>query len=136
MERKTGLIAALAGVAALGTSAAQAASPTPPRESMAITSYADLLRPVPNAVEALKANDAVLREQARNAPAEVQQADWGNDHHHHHHHHHHDYYAPPGYYAPPVYYPPPPPPPPVYYPHHHHHSGVVIMVPGIGVRIN
>lgn len=143
MERKTtGLIAALAGVAALGTSGAQAAShsPAPVQASMAVTSYADLLQPVPNAVEALKASDAALRGQARNAPAELQQADWGGgDHHHHHHHHHHDYYAPP---PPPVYYAPPPPvyyappPPPVYYHHHHHHAGAVIMLPGIGVQIN
>ena len=145
MERKTtGLIAALAGMAALGTGGAQAASQPAAPEPMAISSYADLLRPIPNPVETLKASDAVLREQARNAPAKLQQADWGGDGGDHHHHHHHDYYAPPpppGYYAPPPgYYAPPPPayyappPPPVYY--HHHHAGAVIMLPGIGVQIN
>ena len=143
MERKTtGLIAALAGVAALGTSGAQAAPhPAEPASFLAVTSYADLLQPIPNAMEALKASNAVLQEQAGAASAKLQQADWGGGDHHHHNHHHHDYYAPPPvYYAPPpppVYYapPPPPPPPPPYY-RHHHHAGAVIMLPGIGVRLN
>ena len=103
MERKTvGLLGALAGVALGGTSA-QAAShgAVMPPEPLAVTSYSDLLRPVPNAVEALKAHNAELMERANNAPAGVEQVDWyeeGYDHHHHHHHHH-EYYAP-EYYAP------------------------------------
>ncbi|GAN80019.1 hypothetical protein [Acidocella aminolytica] len=139
MERKTtGLMTALAGVAALGTTSAQAATnaPATPHEPLAITSYADLLQPIPNAVEALKASDAALRDNARNAPAKLQQTDWGGgDHHHHHHHHEYYQYAPPP--PPRVYYAPPPPPPPVWYHHHHHHhAGAVIMLPGIGVQIN
>ncbi len=80
MERKTaGLLGALAGVAALGGASAQAAThvAAPPPEPLAVTSYADLLRPIPNAVEALKASNAALVEQARNAPAKLEQADWG-----------------------------------------------------------
>ncbi len=138
MERKTaGLLGALAGVAALGGTSAQAASrAVPPAEPMAVSSYADLLQPVPNAVEALRAHNAALMEQTRNAPPMLEQVQWGGDEHHHHHHHHHDYYAPPP--PPPVYYyAPPPPPPPVYYHHHHHHhAGAVIMLPGIGININ
>lgn len=135
MERKTaGLLGALAGVAALGAGSAQAASHAAvmPPAPLAVTSYSDLLRPVPNAVEALKAHNAELAEQASKEP--VEQVQWypegdGYDHHHHHHHHHHhDYYAPP-------------PPPPYWYHHHHHHhhhhhSGAVILLPGIGVEIN
>ena len=134
MERKTvGLLGALAGLATMGAAGAQAAShpggevPAP----LPITSYSDLLRPVPNAVELLKAHDAELLEQARNAPARIVNAQYYEgygDHHHHHHHHHHEYYAPP-------------PPPPVYYHHHHHHhhhhhGGAVILLPGVGIRVN
>jgi len=117
MERKTaGLLGALAGVAALGGTAAQAASrdAVMPPEPLAVTSYSDLLRPIPNAAEVLKAHNAELMERANNAPAGVEQVEWYEDgyghhhhhhhyhHHHHHHHHHHRYYAP-EYYAP---YPP------------------------------
>lgn len=134
MERKTvTLLGALAGAAALGSTSAHAVSPAAatPQEPLAAMRYADLLQPIPNAVEALKASNAELAERARNAPAKVEQADWGgDDDHHHHHHHHHEYYAPPppywGYY---------PPPPPVYHHHHHHHAGAVIVVPGIGIQL-
>ena len=135
MERKrAGLIGALAGLATMGSANAQAAShagPMPP-EPMQITSYSDLLRPVPNAVELLKAHDALLQERARNAKVLPVQYYEGDDHHHHHHHHHQDYYPPPEYY--------PPPPPPEYYAppehHHHHQGGVTIVVPGLGLQIN
>jgi hypothetical protein len=125
MERKTaGLLGALAGLATLGTTSAQAASNAAARpDPVAVASYADLLKPVPDAVAALQAHNAAM-EQAANAP--VQQADWrGNPHHHHHHHHHHAHYRPP-----------PPPRWHHHHHHHHHHSGAVILAPGIGVRIN
>ena len=79
MERKTaGLLGALAGVAALGGTSAQAASHVAamPPEPLAVTSYSDLLRPIPNAVEALKAHNAELVERANNAPAGVEQVEW------------------------------------------------------------
>ena len=100
-----------------------------PQEPLSVTSYSDLLQPIPNATEALKAHNAELMEQARNAPARMERVQWYRDderrhHHHHHHHHHHGYYGPaPEYYAPPVYYAPPPPP------------NAVIMQPGIGVQL-
>ncbi|MDE2318114.1 MAG: hypothetical protein KGK02_00275 [Rhodospirillales bacterium] len=134
MERKTaGLLGALAGLATLGGTGAQAATDaTLKPEPLAVTSYADLLRPIPDAAAALQIHNAELMARAANAPV-AEQVDWnGNDHHHHHHHHHNSYYAPP----PPVYYYPPPPPPPYYHHHHHHHSGAVIVVPGIGIQIN
>ena len=79
MERKkAGLLGALAGVAALGGTAAQAAShdAVMPPEPVAVTSYSDLLRPIPNAVEALKVHNAELMERANNAPAGVEQVQW------------------------------------------------------------
>jgi hypothetical protein len=128
MERKTaGLLGALAGLATLGATSAQAATDAAAQpEPMAVTSYADLLRPIPNATAALRSHNAEMMDQAGKAPV-AEQVDWpGNDHHHHHHHHHHNSY----------YYSPPPPPPRWHHHHHHHHSGAVILVPGIGVRIN
>ena len=126
MERKTaGLLGALAGLATMGATGAQAASQMTPAP-LPIASYADLLRPVPNAVELLRAHDAELLEQARNAPARVQNVQYYGNDHNHHHHHHHEYYAPP-------------PPPPEYYHHHHHHhhnGGAVIMLPGLGIQVN
>jgi G3E family GTPase len=129
MEKTTaGLLGALAGLATIGT--AQAAPVPPAHEVMHAASYAELLKPIPNAAEILKASDAELLAHA-NSPARLQQAQYYNspppDYHHHHHHHHHHYY-------------PPPPPPPYYHHHHHHHhhqGGVTIVVPGLGaVRTN
>ncbi len=140
-RRKAGLVGALAGLAAMGGASAQAASHTGamPPEPMQITSYSDLLRPVPNAVELLRAHDALLRARAGEMQARGMNVQYyEGDDHHHHHHHHQDYYPPP----PPDYYPPPPPPP-VYYPpppppehHHHHQGGVMIVVPGLGIQLN
>jgi hypothetical protein len=122
MERKTaGLLGALAGFAALGSGQALAASHpgadsgAPSPEPMQISSYSDLLRPIPNAVELLKAHDAALQERARNATSAIQLVD-------DHHHHHHEHYAPPRYYH--------------HHHHHHPHSGAIIVVPGIGIGIN
>ncbi|WP_118184642.1 hypothetical protein [Paraburkholderia phosphatilytica] len=150
MERKiAGLLGTLAGLAtvgsAVGSTDAHAAgnAAATSQEPLAVNSYSDLLQPIPNAVEALKAHNAVLDEQARNALPEMEEVQWnrGREHHHHHHHHHHGYYAPRGEY----YYQPPPPPvyyeprPPAYYYHHHHHhhhhhyNGAVV-VPGIGIQ--
>jgi hypothetical protein len=106
-------------------------------DSMDAKSYGDLLKPIPNAAEKLKALDA-LEAHARTTAgpydvARVQLVQYHHHHHHHHDHHHHHhhwqrYYVPPAYVAPyyqPPYYAPAYPPPyygaPRYYPHHHHH---------------
>ncbi len=76
-----GLLGAVGALVA-GTSA-QAA---PAVSVLHATSYSDLLRPVPNAVEALKALDAAEQAQVETVqygPTIV----IGRDHHHHHHHH-------------------------------------------------
>jgi hypothetical protein len=84
-----------------------AAAPSPP--SAAPQSYADLLEPIPNAMEALIADELA---QARQPKPLLQLAQFYHHHHHHHsfyHHHHH---------------------------HHHHHNGYygggVVVVPGYG----
>ncbi len=130
MEKTTaGLLGVIAGLATMGS--AEAASNREPAaiESMQVASYADLLKPIPNASALLRASDAELTARAAAQP-HVQLVQDYDDHHHHHHHHHHSQW----YYAPP-------PPPPVYYHHHHHHhhhhSGVTIVVPGVGaIRTN
>lgn len=126
MDKKiAGLLGAVAGLATL--SAAQAApAPTVATEPMQATSYADLLAPVANAAELLKADDAMRAQQtAAPSSAELQVAQayypYPNPpppyayspyyHHHHHHHHHHRY---------------------VRRPHHHHHHGTFVGVPGVG----
>jgi hypothetical protein len=57
---------------------AAAAPVLPPAQS-----YADLLEPIPNALQRQRANDAWLAQQPAAQIVPVR------DHHHHHHHHHH-----------------------------------------------
>lgn len=108
MNQKVALLlcssAALLTFSAAGQAAPAEPGPTPvpPAES-----YADLLAPIPNAVETLRADNAA---QAAQPHARVQLAQY---HHHHHHHHHSGFFpgaviggiiggalaAPPPYYA-------------------------------------
>ena len=115
MDKKiAGLLGAVAAVTTM--TGAQAATQAPARatEALRASSYADLLTPVPNATEALIADNEVL---TRKAPAGMKLA---YDHHHHHHHHvivikrHHRHH----YHH--------------HHHHHHHHSGAYIGVPGVG----
>ncbi len=108
MNDKVALL--LCGTAALLTfnAAGQAtpAEPSPPTLPSA-QSYAELLTPIPNAVEMLRADNAA---QATRPRARVQLAQY--HHHHHHHHHHHNGFFPGaiiggiigGALAPPPYY--------------------------------
>jgi hypothetical protein len=83
MDRK---IAGLLGAAAaLTTMASAQAAPAPQNESAPVTTYRDLLDPVPNALPMLKADDA---KRAEASSTEVAQVVIGVGHHHHHHHHH------------------------------------------------
>lgn len=116
--RKAGLIGAIAGMASMGVAQA-ALHPSAPAGLQPASSYAELLRPIPNATEVLKASNAELLAQAHARVIEVQYN--GGDSHHHHsnyappveHHHHHAHYAPP-------------------VEHHHHHQGTTIVIPGVG----
>jgi hypothetical protein len=87
-------LAGLLGAAAALTTVTAAHATAPIQSEFApATSYRDLLAPIPNAVAALKADDARL---AQTSASDLKVAE---DHHHHHHHR--------------------PPPPPKH--HHHHH---------------
>ena len=109
MDKKiAALLGAVAGVATMGSAQAAMSPSNDGVESLQASSYADLLAPVPNAVEALKADDAA---RAQEAAAEVQLAQYYPYpypppyyyYRHHHHHHHHRYWRR------------------SYHHHHHHH---------------
>jgi hypothetical protein len=94
MDRKT---AALAGAAAAALAVSPAAAMAGPSSGPvpAATSYAELLQPIPNAVERLQQADAEAPPQLIKAQVVV-----GVPHHHHHHHHHYNraWYLRNGYY--------------------------------------
>jgi hypothetical protein len=71
----------------LGAAGSAAAEPSIPTAH----SYADLLQPIPNAVERLKASDA------EGVPGGAHLIKAQYHHHHHHHHHHSHYYTYPSY---------------------------------------
>jgi hypothetical protein len=93
--RTVTLITALAATPALGAHASPAPSTAVPEAN----SYADLLQPIPNAVERLRAADA--EEMAR--PPRLIQAQYHHHHHHHSHHHHHHHNSWGSYYSDPYY---------------------------------
>lgn len=117
-----GLIGAVAGLAT--ASGAQAAvNPPTPSEALNASSYADLLAPIANPVELLKADNAARAQEPQPAADFlVAQAYYPYTgyypytypyyHHHHHHHHHHAYYR--------------------RHHHHHHHNSAFIGIPGVG----
>jgi hypothetical protein len=88
-------IAGLIGAVALSTPfASQAASPAPQsiEAAMQASSYADLLKPIPNAMSLVAANEPA----ASSEPAVVLAQYYYHRHHHyrrrhHYHHHHHDH---------------------------------------------
>ena len=84
MKRRTKILVTAAAVAAAGPAVAQASTAEPAVPVAA--SYSDLLQPIPNAVERLRAADA----EAAQRPAKLIEAQYW--YHHHHHHHHHGYY--------------------------------------------
>jgi hypothetical protein len=113
MDKKiAGLLGAAAALTAMtGAHAAPAAS----TELAPATSYRDLLDPIPDALPALKADDARLAQ--KSTANEVAQISVQVGHHHHHHHHHHV--------VPRIV-------PRVvvrHHHHHHHHHHDVIVVP-------
>jgi hypothetical protein len=108
MDKKiAGLLGAAAALATVGSANAAGVQGNAPNPT---ASYRDLLNPVPNALEALKADDARLA----NTPAdEVKLAQVGIVVGHHHHHHHHHHVAPRVIIVPPHRH---------HHHHHHHHS--------------
>jgi hypothetical protein len=96
MDKK---IAGLLGAAAALTTmtGAQASTPAPTTEPSQVTSYRDLLDPVPDAVQALQADNARLSAQPKTEVAQISVTVGHHHHHHvriirHHHHHHHRYH--------------------------------------------
>jgi hypothetical protein len=83
-KRLAGLLGAAAALATVGS--ANAAG-TPESTVDTATTYRDLLNPIANPVEALKADDARLAARP-DAATQVAQVTIGVGHHHHHHHHH------------------------------------------------
>jgi hypothetical protein len=127
MDKKlVGLIGAVAGLATAG--GAQAAIDPPAlSEALHASSYADLLAPIANPVELLKADNAVREQQA--ADFQVAQgyypyygnypySGYYNYPYYHHHHHHNNYYRPYSYQH--------------HHHHHHHHNSAFIGIPGVG----
>jgi hypothetical protein len=81
MDRKTAIL--LGAASALATGPAFAAPIGPQATPVPVAaSYAELLQPIPNAVERLRAADA----QADLTPARLIDAQYVRQHHHHHHH--------------------------------------------------
>ena len=93
MQNKiTGLLGAVAALGAL--SAAQAAPSPDPGDALKVSSFAELLEPIPDAAAQLKAMD-----EAQPAERTIQLAYHHHHHHHrywrrwrHHHHHHHHHW--------------------------------------------
>lgn len=84
----------LLGAAAALVPGAVSAAPAAPVASAA--SYAELLSPIPNALEALATADDLAAARGQQDEGLVQPAGWRHHHHHrawrrryHHHHHHH-----------------------------------------------
>ena len=104
MDKKlAGLLGAVGAFAAAASAQAATAGAPGIEEAMRADTYADLLKPIPNATALLRVSDAAAAE----APARLMHVQYY--HHHHHHHHHHRYYRPRYY------------PQRVFHRHHHHH---------------
>lgn len=102
------VVGLMGAAAVLGAGSAQAAAvhPLSLDDAMQAASYADLLKPIPNALELLAASDAAA--EADVLPAgDVMQVQY---YYHHHHHHHHNQFL--RRLLPPVV---------VLNDHHHHH---------------
>jgi hypothetical protein len=103
MDKKLMGVLGAASTLALLAGGAAAATPTEASgpELRPAQSFAELLDPIPNAIETLKAEDQ------KGPPATESSTEKVAQYYYHHHHHHHQYY-----YHPPHRY---------YYHHHHHH---------------
>jgi len=87
MERKiAGVIGAIATLGAINGADA-ATPPVNPAEVLKAGSFADLLKPIPNALAALRAVDEAAP--IRPSENDVQTAQYYPYYYHHHHHHHH-----------------------------------------------
>ena len=97
----TSLLAALAAVAAAAPSHAAPVTSATVQEALEFSSYADLLKPIPNAAAILKQAAEMDDVAPSDGQARVETVQFHHHHHHHHryfrrrhyhHHHHHRYY--------------------------------------------
>jgi hypothetical protein len=101
MEKRLAGLLGAASMMALGAPASAMPAAPDVHSALQVTSYADLLKPIPNASAVLEAADAAALEQPASAgEAAIVPVQY---YHHHHHHHHHAYYRR------------------RYHHHHHHH---------------
>ena len=89
-----GLIGAVSALVAAGPSHAAASAPLTLHEAMAASSYADLLRPIPNAAALLQQSATDDEAMTPDGQPVIQEVQFHHHHHHHHrryrrHHHHH-----------------------------------------------
>lgn len=114
-----GLAGAVGALAVASGAQAATRAPVSYNDALRADSYADLLKPIPNAMEILSAaqSDPALAEATAPAEPEVMQVQYWRHHHHHHHSYYRRYNR--GYY---------------HHHHHHHHRQVFLRAPGIVIR--
>jgi hypothetical protein len=105
-----GLIGVVGVLVAIAPASAMTAQPMAVDSALQASSYADLLKPIPNALALLKASDAAQAEGASQPKVPASEGMVEDvqfiirlPHHHHHHHHHHRRWRPRHH-------------------HHHHHD--------------
>ena len=103
------VIGAVGALALADPSHAAVSAPVEPDNVMRVNSYADLLKPIPNAVALRQALAEARAAEAATAEPEMMTVQYY--HHHHHHHHHHHYYRRRYHHH-----------------HHHHHHGIGFIV--------
>jgi hypothetical protein len=93
-----GVIGAVGALVATAPAHAAIAAPVTVRAAMQADSYADLLRPIPNALALLQAEELAPDEPVAGGEAKVELVQYHHHHHHHHvrrrrwRHHHWEYY--------------------------------------------
>ena len=115
-----GLIGAM-GALAVSMPQPAASAPLDLEAALQASSYADLLKPIPNALALWKATPAVDVQSDETDGARVETVQYHDHHHHHHHHHHRRHWR---RWVRPVL-----PAPYVHHHHHHHHHAAVVIVP-------
>ncbi len=93
MDRRiAGVIGAVSALSAALPAHAASEAPLTIESVMQVNSYADLLRPIPNAAALLTETDAATRPTVEDVQYYYHRRRrhyHHHDHHHHHHHHHH-----------------------------------------------
>ena len=101
MDKKVaGLLGAMGALAATSQAQAMVAAPAPEGSTLRASSYADLLKPIPDALALLRAQPATSAGLVQEAQVLVPVPDRRYHHHHHrryrrrppHHHHHHHHH--------------------------------------------